>query len=481
MDEAQLKLPPFNVEAEQSVIGGLLLDNSAFDSVVGVVSEADFYTRDHRIIFREISKILTKNQPADIVTLAEQLDSVKLLEEAGGFAYLGALAQNTPTAANIVRYAEIVRDKSLIRSMLIISGEISNKTYNPEGMDAKAILDFAQSRWMAVGEHLSKANNTLHHVGVVMDSVLANIDKLLSNPNKDDVTGLRSGLIDLDKMTTGFQPGELTILAARPSMGKTSLALNIVENMALKEKKNVAFFSLEMINDQLGMRLLSSVARINQQRVKVARLNEDELGKLSLAGETLRESGIYLDEQSGLDVNELRARARRLHRECVGGLHAIMIDYLQLMKLPDIANKADAIGVITVALKNLAKELHLPVICLSQLNRGLEQRPNKRPVMSDLRDSGAIEQDADLILFIYRDVVYNADSMDKNIAEVIVAKQRNGPIGTVYGTFIQHLMRFENMAMGAQVPSIEFRQQKKSGGNFRAKNSYEDKEDGVDI
>lgn len=468
-------MPPYSTEAEQSVLGGLLLDNEAYDRIADKVSDGDFYTSDHAIIFRIISGMLQASKPADIVTVCEALDSQKLLEKVGGIAYIGSLAQNTPHSANIERYAEIVRDRSLKRKMIQISAEISAKIYNPNGLDAKALLDFSQSRWMTVGEHIARQNDTMRPVGVVMDSVLEQLDALSKTSHQHDVTGLPTGLTDLDRMTTGMQAGELIVLAARPSMGKTSLALNIIEHAAIHSKKNVAFFSLEMISDQLGMRLLASVSKVNQQRVKVARLNDAEWGDVANAAEKLRQTGIYLDEESNISVNEIRARARRLHRECVGGLHLIIIDYLQLLAWPDNArDEVAAYSAMTRQLKLLAKELHLPVIALSQLNRGLESRPDKRPVMSDLRGSGGIEQDADSILFIYRDQVYKPDSMDKGIAEIIVGKQRNGPIGKVHTAFIEHLMRFENLQMGAVVPSVENYRQAKSGGNFRSKNQYDD-------
>lgn len=481
-DSPELLMPPHSIESEQSILGGLLLDNDAYDRIISIVVEGDFYISDHAIIFRAIIDLLIKQHPADIVTVAEWLEGHKQLDKVGGIAYIGALVQNTPTAANIERYASIVHDHALLRKMAHISTEISAKIYNRAGLDAKQLLDFAQSRWMTVGESIAKQNITMRPVAQVMDSVLEHLDALATNPHQTHVTGLPSGLTDLDKMTTGAQPGELIVLAARPSMGKTSLALNIIENAALSSKKNIAFFSLEMINDQLGMRLLASVSRVNQQRVKIARLNDAEWGDVASAAEKLRHTGIYLDEESNINVNEIRGRARRLHRECIGGLQLIVIDYLQLLAWPDNAkDEVAAYSAMTRALKLLAKELHLPIIVLSQLNRSLESRPNKRPVMSDLRGSGGIEQDADTILFIYRDQVYHSETQDKGIAEIIVGKQRNGPIGTVYCAFIDYLMRFENLAMGAVVPSIEAFKQKSfnrqnSGGNFRAKNQYEEVE-----
>lgn len=466
-----------NVEAEQSVIGGLLLENDAFDKIAGIVHEHDFSSRDHRMIFRACARLIESGKPADLVTVAEFLDSHKLLEDAGGIIYIGELIRNTPSAANIRRYAEVVREYATLRKISAAATEISELLHNRKGQTSKEILDLAQSRMMNISESAHKSGSTLKHASDVMDSVIRNLDEMHSNPRHSDITGLATGLTDLDTMTTGLQPGELIILAARPSMGKTSLALNIMEHVALDQGKNVAFFSLEMINDQLGMRLLSSVAKVNQQRVRVARLNDDEFKTVYEASRKLRETGIYLDEESNITVTELRARARRLHREC-GGLHLVIIDYLQLMSLEESPeNEAIALAKVSRSLKLLAKELHVPIIALSQLNRGLEQRPNKRPVMSDLRGSGGIEQDADMIMFIYRDEVYNEDSLDAGVAEIIVGKQRNGPIGTVCTSFQKHLMRFENMARGFELPSrtqrASKRQARAGGGNFRDKNEPE--------
>lgn len=436
--------PLYNEEAEQSVIGGIFIDNTAYDKLVGVITEYDFYPREHRMIFRAISRLLEESKPVDVVTVGEFLDRHKLLEDAGGLPYLINIIQSTPSAANVYRYAEIVRDYSLMRKMGAISAEISEKISKRDGLTARDLLDFAQSRWMTVGDSLNRANNTMQKVGDVMVSVIDKIDEMYMRESHDDVTGLRTGIDDLDKLTTGMQPGELNIIAARPSMGKTSLALNIVENVALKEGKNAAVFSLEMINNQLGMRLLSSVARLPAQRVSIGRVNDDEWSLITKAVHDLKDTGIYLDEESTLNVNDIRARARRLHRELKGELHLIVIDYIGLIATTGNDSRANEMADISRALKLLAKELHIPIIALAQLNRGLEQRPNKRPVMSDLRDSGGLEQDADNIFFIYRDEVYHPDTPDKGTAELIVAKQRNGPIGTVRTTFVPHLMRFEN-------------------------------------
>lgn len=436
--------PLYSEDAEQSLLGGIFIDNTAYDKVVGIITEFDFYPREHRMIFRAISQLLDASKPVDIVTVGEFLDSHKLLDDAGGLMYLVNITQNTPGAGNVFHYAEIVRDYSLMRKMGAISAEISEKINRRNGMSARDLLDFAQSRWMTVGDSLNRANNTMQHINQVMSGVVDKLDEMYMREGDDDVTGLRTGIDDLDSKTTGMQPGELNIIAARPSMGKTSLALNIVEHVALKQGKNAAVFSLEMINNQLGMRLLSSVARLPAQRVSIGRVNDDEWGLITKAVHDLKDTGIYLDEESTLNVNDIRARARRLHRELKGELHLIVIDYIGLIATAGNDSRANEMADISRALKLLAKELHIPIIALAQLNRGLEQRPNKRPVMSDLRDSGGLEQDADNIFFIYRDEVYHPDTPDKGTAEIIIAKQRNGPIGTVRSTFIPHLMRFEN-------------------------------------
>jgi replicative DNA helicase len=462
----------YNIEAEQALLGGLLIDNEAWDRVADLVRENDFSSRDHRMIFRAIFRLLDEGKPADMLMVADFLDRQKALEDAGGILYIGSLVQNTPSAANIARYAEIVREYSTLRQIRSAAGEIADKVMARGELTSKDVLDFAQSRMMNISESAQKQGSSLMHAAEVMNSVLGNIDAMMSNPNKSEITGLASGLADLDKMTSGLQPGELVIVAGRPSMGKTSFALNIAENVAVEQHKKVAVFSLEMINDQLGMRLLSSVAQVPSQRVRVARFYDNEFDRIYAASLKIRDSCIYLDEESNISVTELRARARRLHREC-GGLDLIIIDYLQLMAHDDaIENEAIALAKISRGLKLLAKELHVPVIALSQLNRGLEQRPNKRPVMSDLRGSGGIEQDADMILFIYRDEVYNPDSPDRGVAEIIIGKQRNGPIGTVHTAFIGHLMRFDNLAHGYQIPSQQPENQPRTrrGGSSAPRN-----------
>lgn len=459
-----------SVEAEQSVLGGLLLDPQAYDRIAGAVFEADFSSRDHRAIFRAISKLFDTGKPVDTLTVAEFLDSHKLLEQIGGLKYLGSLSQNTPSSANIKRYAEIVRERSILRKLHDASLEITDSVHNRGGRSPRELLDFAQTKVSAVSESVTRKDAEFTRASDLIDGTLEHIKELASRKNKTEVTGLATGFIDWDRMTTGLHPGDLVIVAGRPSMGKTSLALNIAEYVAMTETGNVAFFSMEMTNGQLMYRLLSSVSRLNQHRAKVGQLNEAEFGKLHAAAEKLREVGLYLNETGALTINEVRAMSRRLHRE-VGGLHLIVIDYIQLMQSSERRdNRAQEVEEISRGLKALAKELHVPVIALSQLNRGLEQRPNKRPIMSDLRDSGAIEQDADMIAFIYRDEVYNEESPDKGIAEIIIGKQRNGPTGTVHLSFVNALTRFENRDR-APIPSHMNRDNKRAqrAGTSRGK------------
>ncbi len=475
-----LLVAPHSLEAEQALIGGLFLDVKAWDKVVGIVSEQDFFTIDHRKIFRAIFRLVEQSQPVDVVTVAEFLQGHRQLEEVGGLPYLVQLQSGTPSAANIHRYAEIVRESALKRSLVSASNDIAEKVNSPAGLSGRELLDYAQAKVMAISEKALKHTGGPQHVGPVLDGVLRRMDELGSRKNPSEVTGLATGFAQLDAMTTGMQAGELIVIAARPAMGKTALALNIVEHVALAEHKNVAFFSLEMANDQLGVRMLSSAAKMNQQRVKVGRLNDAEWGKVHAASNRLREAGIYLDEEGSITANELRSRARSIHREC-GGLDLVVIDYLQLMQTSGRSdNRAQEVAEISRALKLLAKELCCPVIALSQLNRGLEQRPNRRPIMSDLRDSGGIEQDADWILFIYRDEVYNPDSPDKGIAELIIGKQRNGPIGTVDVNWRGEWTRFEDRPRGEIKPSTIIRTEKASvrasraaAPSFRAKNYSE--------
>ena len=445
---AHLRVPPHSIEAEQSVLGGLLLDNAAFDKIADIISEGDFYRDEHKRIFRQISKLLERAKPADAVTVAESLDQAGDAGETGGLAYLGELAVNTPSASNIRRYAEIVRERAILRQLVTAGDEIAGSAFNPLGRDPKQLLDEAEAKVFAIAESGFRHQSGFQHINPLLTQVVERIQELHDRDNPSDITGVPTGYHDLDGRTSGLQPGDLLIVAGRPSMGKTSFALNMGEHVAIEVGLPVAVFSMEMGGAQLAMRMLSSVGRLDAHRVRTGRLNDDEWSRLSFALGKMHEAPLYIDETPALNPIDLRARARRLHRQC-GKLGLIIIDYIQLMSSASQGggeNRATEISEISRSLKGLAKELSVPVIALSQLNRSLEQRPNKRPVMSDLRESGAIEQDADVIMFIYRDEVYNPDTPDKGTAEIIIGKQRNGPIGTVRLTFMGEYTRFENFA-----------------------------------
>ena len=444
---AQLRIPPHSVEAEQSVLGGLLLDNAAFDKIADRISETDFYRDEHRRIYRQVQRLLERGRPADAVTVAESLDTAGEGGETGGLAYLGELVANTPSAANIVRYAEIVRDRALLRRLVTAGDEIADSALNPVGRDPKQLLDEAEAKVFAIAEGGFRHQTGFLHINPLLTQVVERIQELHDRDNPSEITGIPTGYHDLDNRTSGLQPGDLLIVAGRPSMGKTSFALNMAEHVAIEVGLPVAVFSMEMGGSQLAMRMLSSVGKLDAHRVRTGRLNDDEWARLSFALGKMHEAPLYIDETPALNPIDLRARARRLYRQC-GKLGLIVIDYLQLMSAANGGgeNRATEISEISRSLKGLAKELSVPVIALSQLNRSLEQRPNKRPVMSDLRESGAIEQDADVIMFIYRDEVYHPDTPDKGTAEIIIGKQRNGPIGTVRLAFLGEYTRFENFA-----------------------------------
>jgi replicative DNA helicase len=386
------------------------------------------------------------SRPADALTVAESLERSNELEEVGGLAYIAALAQNTPSAANIRRYAEIVRERAVMRQLAAVGTAIADSAYNPGGREPGQLLDEAESRVFEIAEAGSRGKQGFLAMPQLLTQVVERIDMLYNRDNASDVTGVPTGYTDLDEMTSGLQPGDLVIVAGRPSMGKTALSLNIAENVALEAGLPVAVFSMEMAATQLVMRLIGSIGRLDQHRLRTGRLQDDDWQRLTQAVGRLNECPMHIDETPALNALEVRARARRLHRQ-YGKLGLIVLDYLQLMSSSTQGeNRATEISEISRGLKALAKELNVPVVALSQLNRSLEQRPNKRPVMSDLRESGAIEQDADVILFIYRDEVYNPDSPDKGVAEIIIGKQRNGPIGTVRLTFRGENTRFENYA-----------------------------------
>jgi len=437
-----LKLPPYSVEAEQSVLGGLMIDNSSWDQVADMITEVDFYRKEHRLIFRAIVALAEEAQPCDAVTLSEWLDNNNELQGVGGLSYLGSLAKNTPTAANIKAYANIVRERSIMRQLISVGTDIANTAYNPEGRNSAELLEHAEQKVFEIAEQGAKGRKGYTGIKQLLTKAVDRIDQLFQADSH--ITGVATGFDDFDEMTAGLQPSDLVIVAGRPSMGKTSFAMNIAENAAIKHQIPVAVFSMEMPGDQLAMRMMSSLGHIDQHKLRTGKLQDEDWPRVTSAVGILSEAPLYIDDTPALSPIDLRARARRLKRE--HGLGLIVIDYLQLMQSSKSSNenRATEISEISRSLKALAKELSVPVIALSQLNRSLEQRPNKRPVMSDLRESGAIEQDADVITFIYRDEVYNNESPDKGTAEIIIGKQRNGPIGTTRLTFMGQYTRFEN-------------------------------------
>lgn len=440
---ASLKLPPHSLEAEQSVLGGLMLEETAWDRAAEIISEADFYRRDHRLIFRAIAELANESKPRDALTVSSALNRMGELEEAGGMAYLGEIVKNTASAANIGAYAEIVRERSVLRQLIRVSYEISDNAYQPQGATSSDILDAAERKIFAIAEQQTKGDGP-QALRPLLAKAVNRIEQLFSS--NDPLTGLSTGFADLDERTAGLQKSDLVIVAARPSMGKTAFAMNLVENVLLGGAP-VLVFSMEMPADSLVMRMLSSLGRIDQTRVRSGRLEEEDWPRLTSTMAMLNEQKLFIDDSPALSPTEVRARARRVARENGGALGLIMVDYLQLMRVPGLENnRVNEISEISRSLKGLAKELNCPVIALSQLNRSLEQRPNKRPVMSDLRESGAIEQDADVIMFIYRDEVYNPESPDKGTAEIIIGKQRNGPIGTLRLAFQGKYTRFEDLA-----------------------------------
>ncbi|HEX4329516.1 MAG TPA: replicative DNA helicase [Burkholderiales bacterium] len=442
-----LKIPPHSIESEQSTLGGLLLDNGAWDKIGDVLREDDFYRADHRLIWKHISQLIEKGRPADVITVYESLDAESRAEEAGGLSYLNALAQNTPSAANIKRYADIVRERSVLRKLLGATGDIADSIFNREGREVREILDSAESAVFQIAEDGARGKQGFEDLASLLVQVRDRVQEL-HDANSPDITGLETGFKDLDMKTSGLQPGDLVIVAGRPSMGKTAFSLNIAENVALAGGI-VGVFSMEMGGTQLAMRMLGSIGQLDLHRLRTGKLDDHEFSKFATAFERLSEAKLHVDETPALTALELRARARRLHR-IYGKLDLIVIDYLQLMSGSSNGreeNRATEVSEISRSLKALAKELHCPVIALSQLNRGLEQRQDKRPMMSDLRESGAIEQDADVILFIYRDEVYHPDAENnKGLAEVIIGKQRNGPIGKVELTFLGQYTKFANRA-----------------------------------
>ncbi|MBX3623193.1 MAG: replicative DNA helicase [Rhizobacter sp.] len=447
---ARLRIPPHSIEAEQSVLGGLLIDNSAWDRAGDLLNASDFYRHEHQLIYGAIGALINAAKPADVITVFEQLQSLGKAEDCGGLVYLNALAQSVPSAANLRRYAEIVRERAVLRKLVAASDEIATAAFNPQGRPVPQILDEAESKIFKIGEEGSRSRQGFISMDTLVVQLIDRVNELHEN-GAEEVTGVRTGFYDMDRMTAGLQPGDLIVLAARPSMGKTAFALNIAEHVAVSEGLPVVVFSMEMGAAQLALRMVGSLGRIDQSHLRTGKLGDDEWGRLSEAVEKLQKAAVFIDEGSALSPSELRARARRQARQC-GQLGLIVVDYLQLMSGSgggSEENRATVIGEISRGLKSLAKELKCPVIALSQLNRSVETRTDKRPMMSDLRESGAIEQDADVIMFIYRDEYYTKEACkEPGVAEIIIGKQRNGPTGTCKLTFLKPLTKFDNLAPG---------------------------------
>ena len=444
----QVSIPPYSTEAEQAVLGGIMLSNQYWDGIAERVIAEDFYTFAHKAIFQTMEELMRNQTPIDLITLDQALKAKGISDSVGGFAYLADLSNNTPNAINILAYAEIVREKAILRELIAVGNRIAENSYSPKGKDIKMVLDEAEREVFAIAEKRSSSTEGPQNVISVLESTIARIDTLSKLENHSGVTGVTTGFVDLDKKTAGLQPSDLIIVAARPSMGKTTFAMNLCENAAMASDKPVLVFSLEMPAEQIMMRMIASLARVDQTKIRTGQnLDETEWSKIaSVFGMFKQKNNLYIDDSSGLTPTELRSRARRVYREN-NGLSMIMVDYLQLMRAPAFSdNRTLEIAEISRSLKALAKELEVPVVALSQLNRTLEQRADKRPVNSDLRESGSIEQDADLIMFIYRDEVYNDNSEDKGIAEIIIGKQRNGPIGRVRLAFNGQFSRFDNLA-----------------------------------
>lgn len=443
IDASAVKIPPHSIEAEQSVLGGVMLDNRAWDQIADRVREQDFYRHDHRLIYRVMAKLAERDKPLDVLTVSEALRELHELDNAGGEVYLFELANNTPSVANVTAYADIVRERSVLRQLIATANDIASHAFNPEGRNSVELLDLAERQVFAISEQGARVGGPVN----IKDFLASTMDKIdtLFHSN-DPITGIPTGYHDFDEMTSGLQPSDLVIVAGRPSMGKTTYAMNIAEHVAIKSKLPVLIFSMEMPGDSIVMRLLSSLCRIDQLRIRTGKLEDEDWPRISSTVSMLSDTPLFIDDTPALSPAELRARSRRLAKEH-GQLGLIVVDYLQLMQVPGFTeNRTAEISEISRSLKSLAKELKVPVIALSQLNRSLEQRADKRPVMSDLRESGAIEQDADLIVFIYRDEVYHENSPDKGTAEIIIAKQRNGPIGKVRLTFLGQYTCFENHA-----------------------------------
>ncbi|MFB0950101.1 MAG: replicative DNA helicase [Halioglobus sp.] len=443
---ARIKLQPHSAEAEQSVLGGLLLSADGWDAVAELVSDGDFYRLGHRLIFRQIAQLAEAAEPVDVITVADKLQARDELDAAGGLTYLAELAQNTPSASNIRAYAKVVRERACLRKLIEAAQEIAESGFNPDGRKSDELIDEAERRIMQIGEDGPK-DGAPKDINPLLQAALGRIEELFQSGGA--ITGISTGFIELDNMTSGLQDSDLVIVAGRPSMGKTAFAMNLVEHAVLNQNKPILVFSMEMPADSLIIRMLSSIGRIDQTRLRNGKLEQEDWPKLSAAVTKLKDVPLYIDDTPALTPTEIRSRARRVAREH-GGLGMIMVDYLQLMQVAGSSDGRTAeISEISRSLKAIAKEFKVPMVALSQLNRSLEQRPNKRPVNSDLRESGAIEQDADVIMFIYRDEVYHEESEEKGIAEIIIGKQRNGPIGICRLAFIGQYTRFENLARGS--------------------------------
>ena len=443
---ARIKMQPHSAEAEQSVLGGLLLSADGWDAVAELVSDGDFYRLGHRLIFRQIAQLAEAAEPVDVITVADKLQARDELDAAGGLTYLAELAQNTPSASNIRAYAKVVRERACLRKLIEAAQEIAESGFNPDGRKSDELIDEAERRIMQIGEDGPK-DGAPKDINPLLQAALGRIEELFQSGGA--ITGISTGFIELDNMTSGLQDSDLVIVAGRPSMGKTAFAMNLVEHAVLNQEKPILVFSMEMPADSLIIRMLSSIGRIDQTRLRNGKLEQEDWPKLSAAVTKLKDVPLYIDDTPALTPTEIRSRARRVAREH-GGLGMIMVDYLQLMQVAGSSDGRTAeISEISRSLKAIAKEFKVPMVALSQLNRSLEQRPNKRPVNSDLRESGAIEQDADVIMFIYRDEVYHEESEEKGIAEIIIGKQRNGPIGICRLAFIGQYTRFENLARGS--------------------------------
>ena len=447
-EAAALRRPPQSIPSEQAILGGLMVDNSAFDAIAGVVKPEDFCRRDHRTIFEHISLMIQRGEPADSLTVFESLKNAGLDAAVGGLPYITELIGNTPSAANIRRYAEIVHEKAVLRQLITVGDEIVTSALEPEGRDTRDILNDAERKVLAINERNAQGQRGFQPMGTLLKVVSARVIESYNNRGSTDVTGVSTGYRNLDHVTAGLQRGDLIIIAGRPSMGKTSLALNIAENIGVDQDLPVAVFSMEMGSEQLAQRLVSSVGRIDAQKLRKGQLSDEDWDNFTAALHRLETKPIYIDDTPGLTITELSSRSRRLVSQ-VGPLGLIVVDYIQLMTGQGRSaneNRAQELSEISRGLKSLAKELQVPLIALSQLNRGVDSRSDRRPVMSDLRESGAIEQDADVIMFIYRDVVYNKETPNKDLAEIIIGKQRNGPIGTLRMTFLGGNTRFEAYA-----------------------------------